>query len=153
MQILQFLKMSPFFVGQLNDFGRSDNAIYTPSPYITQFLLARISTYTDFGLCTRQWENSGLVESYSTVPLTPFLHNAVFPEPKMCVTRGLGVVKNIDAYIWFHAQLEQKILNSTGSSRLMRISLLQILLLLFFKTIHKIQRMRLYGLFILLLPP
>ena len=68
----------------------------------------------------------------------------------MCVTRGLGVVKNIDAYIWFHAQLEQKILNSTGSSRLMRISLLQILLLRFFKTIFIILLMRFYGLFILL---
>ena len=39
----------------------------------------------------------------------------------------------------------------TGSSRLMRISLLRISLLQFFKTITKIWLMRLYGLFILLL--
>ena len=40
---------------------------------------------------------------------------------------------------------------STGSSRLMRISLLRISLLRFFKTITKIWLMRFYGLFILLL--
>ena len=39
----------------------------------------------------------------------------------------------------------------TGSSCLMRISLLRILLLRFFKTITKIWLMRFYGLFILLL--
>ena len=39
----------------------------------------------------------------------------------------------------------------TGSSRLMRISLLRISLLRFFKTITKIWLMRFYGLFILLL--
>ena len=39
----------------------------------------------------------------------------------------------------------------TGSSRLMRISLLRILLLRIFKTIVKIWLMRFYGLFILLL--
>ena len=42
-------------------------------------------------------------------------------------------------------------LNNTGSSRLMRISLLRISLLRFFKTITKIWLMRFYGLFILLL--
>ena len=40
---------------------------------------------------------------------------------------------------------------STGSSRLMRISLLRFSLLRFFKTITKIWLMRFYGLFILLL--
>jgi hypothetical protein len=40
---------------------------------------------------------------------------------------------------------------TTGSSRLMRISLLRISLLRFFKTIIKIWLMRFYGLFILLL--
>ena len=39
----------------------------------------------------------------------------------------------------------------TGGSRLMRISLLRISLLRFFKTITKIWLMRFYGLFILLL--
>ena len=39
----------------------------------------------------------------------------------------------------------------TGSSRLMRISLLRISLVRFFKTITKIWLMRFYGLFILLL--
>ena len=39
----------------------------------------------------------------------------------------------------------------TGSSRLMRISLLRISLLRFFKTITKIWLIRFYGLFILLL--
>ena len=38
----------------------------------------------------------------------------------------------------------------TGSSRLMQISLLQILLLQFFKTITIILQMQFYGLFILL---
>ena len=42
-------------------------------------------------------------------------------------------------------------LHNTGSSRLMRISLLRISLLRFFKTITKIWLMRFYGLFILLL--
>ena len=41
--------------------------------------------------------------------------------------------------------------SDTGSSRLMRISLLRISLLRFFKTITKIWLMRFYGLFILLL--
>ena len=47
------------------------------------------------------------------------------------------------------AALHQK--ESTGSSRLMRISLLRISLLRFLKTITKIWLMRFYGLFILLL--
>ena len=41
--------------------------------------------------------------------------------------------------------------SNTGSSCLMRISLLRISLLRFFKTITKIWLMRFYGLFILLL--
>ena len=44
-----------------------------------------------------------------------------------------------------------EIQRNTGSSRLMRISLLRISLLRFFKTITKIWLMRFYGLFILLL--
>ena len=41
--------------------------------------------------------------------------------------------------------------HTTGGSRLMRISLLRISLLRFFKTVTKIWLMRFYGLFILLL--
>ena len=55
-------------------------------------------------------------------------------------------------FVWGHRILflTLKENKNTGSSRLMRISLLRILLLRFFKTITIILLMRFYGLFILL---
>ena len=53
--------------------------------------------------------------------------------------------------LYFYMQRSSLCLKYAGSSCLMRISLLRISLLRFFKTITKIWLMRFYGLFILLL--
>ena len=56
-------------------------------------------------------------------------------------------------YCWFYdlPNYDDLLIHTTGSSCLMRISLLRISLLQFFKTITKIWLMRFYRLFILLL--
>ena len=67
--------------------------------------------------------------------------------PKVTWFCGLGKT------VYLETALPKIQIKPTGSSRLMRISLLRILLLGFFKTITIILLMRLHGLFILLVRP
>ena len=69
----------------------------------------------------------------------------IFSRSKSCIRQEPSVILIKKSFMGNHSFIY------TGSSRLMRISLLRILLLRFFKTITKIWLMRFYRLFILLL--
>ena len=73
---------------------------YTQSPHYAVSFSA-VSTCAVFGLCTRQWVNSVLVESLvCTVPLTQFLRNQnMHNEGDRCITLFLLAQGRISPYM------------------------------------------------------
>ena len=120
--------------------------------------------YLNYSPFSRKWSPSVFLKALlcrnvlKDVTAAPFLVSfSQLPSAKN--TQNNAAVTSLRSFLfrddfsvrWFFRKCKRDHKEYTGSSRLMRISLLWISLLRFFKTITKIWLMRFYGLFILLL--